>query len=388
MSSVGLTWVDGSGSRSSGSSRTKSTSPSSTGRSSGGTAPARPQPEERTDGPVRPAAMGPASGEAAFEQARVEVQGIAAKRLPPLRDVRDLERRARRPRLRRSRSGPRPVQAGDPGDLLRLRIALHGERQQARRGADVPGVLQAEHRIGDEGDVAGFGLDRLGVDLRRLFDLVVAQHQVGDQPVLGERLLGQLLAVEELGELDVRRRIVGDQDRHLLQHADRRSRAVVLLVVVDEHLILGARLRDQTLLVIELRQAFVDREPRRIELDDLLVDRDRLDEETVVRVAVGDLREEPHGLVDAVDARIEVAEPVQRRSVVRVLGEELAVLLDGGFDLAARNELLRRSDHLRTVDRHQAALSTQPGKHRAEGQTMLRTRTVPSPAPRRWSGAP
>ncbi len=279
------------------------------------------------------------------------------------------------------------MQAGDPGDLLGLRIPLHGERQQARRGADVPGVLQTEHRIRDESDIAGFGLDRLGVNLRRLFDLVVAQHQVGDQPVLGERLLGQLLIVEELGELDVRRRIVGHQDRHLLQHADRRSRVVVLLVVVDEHLVLGARLRDQALLVVELRQPFVDREARRIELDDLLVDRDRLDEETVVRVAVGDLREETHGLVDAVDARVEVPEPVQRRSVVRVLGEELAVLLDGGLDLAARDELLRRSDDLRTVDRHQAALSTR------RGRTERKVRRWSGLGPyfanaSRWSGAP
>ena len=275
-----------------------------------------------------------------LEQIRIEVQdlvGIAAA----ARHIRDLERRAGGRQGLASGSPRRAMQTGDPGDLLGLRIALDGERQEARRGADVSGILEAEHRVGDEGDVSGLGLDRLGVDLRRLLDLVVAQHQVGDQPVLRQRLLGQLLAVEELGELDVRRRIVGDQDRHLLQHADRRSWIAVLLVVVDQHLILRPRLRDQALFVVQLRQPFVDREPRRIELDDLLVDRDRLDEESVVRVAVGDLREEPHGLVDAIDARVQVAQPVQRRGVVRVLGEKLAVLLDRGFDLAARNELLR-----------------------------------------------
>ncbi len=311
------------------------------------------QPARRLDGGRRGSARG-AREDRPLEQARVELQNVR-RRGAALRDIRDLERRGGGSGDLRSRR--RAMQAGDPGDLLRLRVSLDGERQQTGRGSDVTGVLQAQHGIGDESDVPGLGLDRLGVDLCRLLDLVVAQHQVGDQPVFGQRLVGELLVVKELGELDVRRGIFRDQNRHLLQHADRGRGVVVLLVVVDQHLVLRPGLGDETLLVVELRQALVNRETGRIELDDLLVDRDRLDEESVVGVAVRDLREEPHGLVDAIDARVQVAEPVQRRGVVRVLGEELSVLLDGGVDLAARNELLRRSDDLRPVDGHQAALA-------------------------------
>ena len=43
------------------------------------------------------------------------------------------------------------------------------------------GVLQAEHRVGDETEVGRRRRDRLGVDLRRLVDPLVAEHHLGER---------------------------------------------------------------------------------------------------------------------------------------------------------------------------------------------------------------
>ncbi len=127
----------------------------------------------------------------------------------------------------------------------------------------------------------------------------------------------------------------------------------MLLVVVGEHLELRARLVDQPLFGVQLGERLVHLEQGRIELDDLLVDRDRFDEETFLGVALRDLGEEIDRLVDALDPRVEVADPVQRVDVVRVVGEQLAILADRRLDFAARNVLLCGLYDLVTRDSHQ-----------------------------------
>ncbi len=92
----------------------------------------------------------------------------------------------------------------------------------------------------------------------------MGKHQLGDDAVLAHRLLDQLLLLIELGQLDVIGRIVGLELRHLLVDGDGRGGVLVLLVVVRQHLVLGAGLGDQPLAVIELGEVLVDVEPRRV----------------------------------------------------------------------------------------------------------------------------
>ena len=80
--------------------------------------------------------------------------------------------------------------------------------------------------------------------------------------------------------------------RHLLVDGDRLLEPVVLLVVVREDLVLAAGVLDEPLLVVEVRQLVVDLELCRVDLVDLLEDGDRLQEEPVLRVEVGDPGEE------------------------------------------------------------------------------------------------
>jgi hypothetical protein len=128
-------------------------------------------------------------------------------------------------------------------------------------------------------------------------------------------------------------------------------------MAMAEAAVLGARLVHQPLLVVQLGELLVDLQPRGVELDDLLVDRDRLDEEAFPRVLLGDLREEVDSLVDALDAGVEVAHPVQGVDVVRILGEELPVLADRRLDLAAGDVLLGGLDDLLALESHQQASS-------------------------------
>ena len=113
------------------------------------------------------------------------------------------------------------------------------------------------------------------------------QHRA-DEPVLHDRLVVLAGGAVEVGETDLDPEVGRIDRRHLLVHGDRVRNPVVLLVVIREHLVLAARVLDETLLVVEVGEAIVDLQPRRIDLVDLLVDRDRLEEEAVLRVEVGD----------------------------------------------------------------------------------------------------
>ena len=280
-------------------------------------------------------------------------------------------RRLDRRRARRRLADRRLLHPGEAADARRLRVALGGDREEAGRRRGGPRLLELEDGVVDEPQAAAVDVERPLVDLGRVLRPAVGDHHLGDDPVLVHRLLDQLLRLVDLGELDVVARVVRLQVGHLLVDGDRRRRVVVLLVVVGEHLVLGARLVDQPLPVVELGELLVDLEPRRVELDDLLVDRDRLDEEPFGGVLLGDLGEEVDGLVDPLDAGVEVADPVEGVDVVRVVRQQLAVLADRRLDLAAGDVLLRGLHHLLALDRHQQGPS-------ARGSTGRKVR--------RWTG--
>ncbi len=258
------------------------------------------------------------------------------------------------------------TQAGDPRHLLGLRVGRHRGSEQLRRRTRVAGVLDPQHRVGDEAEVLGVDLDRPLVDPHRLLDTAVLQHQLGDGAVGAQRLVPQLPLLVQLGELQMVRRVVGLELDHLEEDVDGRRVVVVLEVVVAQHLVLGARLVDQALLVVERGEALVHRQPRRVELDDLLVDRDRFDQEAVFRVLRRDLREQPHRLVDARDAGVEVPQTVQRRNVVGVLLEYLEVLLDGGVDPPLGDVLLGDLDDLLALG-HRVTSNLRAGPCRGSG---------------------
>src|SRR5205823_4025934 len=106
---------------------------------------------------------------------------------------------------------------------------------------------------------------------------------------------------------------------------------------------------------VKVGELRVDVELGRIELVDLLVDRDGLEEEAVAGVVIGDLAEGLYRLVGAVDAHPQIADAIQRIDVVRIVVEKPLVLFDGRLDLALGDELLGVGDDLIALNRHRLA---------------------------------
>ena len=221
-------------------------------------------------------------------------------------------------------------------------------------------VVQSGDRLTDEIEVIAADLESGKIDLDRLIHRARDNQQVRQLPVLANRLVVQALAAEQLRQLEPERGVVGLHLRHALVDGDRRSRVVVLLVIVRQHLVLGAGFVQQSLLVVELRQPLVDHERRRIQLDDLLVDGDGLDEEAIVRVPLGDLGKQPNRLVDAFEAGVEITYPVERVGVVGMFRQDLAVFLDGRLELALGDVLLGGADDFFAVQRHRQLPTDMP----------------------------
>ena len=103
-----------------------------------------------------------------------------------------------------------------------------------------------------------------------------------DHPVLGDRVVDLAVDAVEVRETRLDLEVARLDRDHLLVGPDGLFGAVVLRVVVRQDLVLAPRVLSQALLVVEVGELLVDLEPRRIDLVDLLVDRDGLQEEAVL----------------------------------------------------------------------------------------------------------
>ena len=243
---------------------------------------------------------------------------------------------------------------------LQLRLgeeseALGRSRRRLEHGHGGIGVLLGKQRT-DEVllgvDVVGRELERLLEDLRGLVVGAALQEHVADEAVLHDGLLLLVGGTEKVRQPHLDAQVGGVDRRHLLVDRDRVLEAVVLLVVVGEDLVLAASVLGEPLLVVQLGELVVDLELGRIDLVDLLVDRDRLQEEAVLPVEVGDPREVGDRLPGPVHPDIQVPDLIQGRDVFGVLLEDAQVLFQRLIDLASGQELLGGLEDLFAVDRH------------------------------------
>jgi hypothetical protein len=210
---------------------------------------------------------------------------------------------------------------------------------------------RGDERI-DELRVPGVDLQRLAEDLDCFVQHAALEQHPPDAVVLLQRL-GRVVDLRvQVGELDVDVDRVRVELRDLLVDQQRVPGIAVLEVVVGEDLVLALRLHCEALLRVQVGELRVDVELRRIELVDLLVDRDRFVEEAVLPVVVGDLAEDLHRFVVAVDADPEISDAIEGVDVVGIVFEEAFVLLDRGLDLPLGNELFRARDDSIALNRH------------------------------------
>ena len=171
-----------------------------------------------------------------------------------------------------------------PQALARARRRL----EHGHRGRRILLREQRAHEVALRLDVVGRKLERLLKDLRGLVVRAALQEHRPDQAVLHHGLVLLVGGAVEVRQPDLDPQVGGIDLRHLLVDGDRVGDPVVLLVVVGEDLVLAPGVLDQALLVVEVGEPVVHLEPGGVDLVDLLVDRDRLEEEPVLRIEVGD----------------------------------------------------------------------------------------------------
>ncbi len=243
-----------------------------------------------------------------------------------------------------------------------VRVAVTRRRQQPLGGGRMAGALELMEGLGDELQVAGVDIQRRDPQLDGVVGAAVAEQQGRDLAELRHRLLGALCLTHQLGEAQTVAGVVRLELDQLAIDGDGGLGVAMLLVIVGDHLILGSGLVEQSLAAVQIRQPLVDLDLRRVETDDLLVDGDRLDEEALADEVVGGPLEQGDRLVEPIQPHIEVAHPIQGGGVVGAVGEQLAVLVDGGVQLAAGNEFLGVASHLVAVQAHRPDLCARRGR--------------------------
>jgi hypothetical protein len=234
--------------------------------------------------------------------------------------------------------------------LARLELRLREEREPLRgrrrflqhrdgRGR-VPLGEEGTHEPSLDFSVAGDELERLLEDGDRLVVGAALRERAADDAVLRDGMVDLPVGSEQVGQARLNLQVGWIDRGHFLVGRDRVLGPVVLQVMVGQHLVLAARVLRQALLVVEVRELLVDLEASRVDLVDLLVDRDRLQEKAVLGVEVGDPCEEGDRIGGAVDPDVEVPDLVQRRDVLRVLVEHPQVLLERRVELSPGEELL------------------------------------------------
>ncbi len=214
--------------------------------------------------------------------------------------------------------------AGGEGGLGREEEERHGPRRGLERLREVGARLSDLSRLEQHRDEAPEYLavvrpdpERLLVDLLRLVGGPPLAQEAGDDGVFLQRLARPPRLRVQVGQLHVKLDVLRLGLDHLLVDADGPDDVLVLGVVVREDLVLALRLDRQALLRVELGEALVDVEARGVELVDLLVDRDRLQEEAVARIVLGDPGEVGDRLFVPVQADEEVSDLVQDVDVAR-----------------------------------------------------------------------
>ncbi len=248
------------------------------------------------------------------------------------------------------------------GALPHLELGLGKEREAVRRpgsglqdGHGRIGVVLGEKRADEvllRLDVVGRELQGLLKDLGGFVVRPPLEEHVADQAVLHDGLVLLVGGAVQVGQADLNLYVRRIDRRHLLVHADGIRHPVVLLVVVGEDLVLAPGVLDQPLLVVEVGQLVVDLELGGVDLVDLLEDRDRLQEEAVLGVEVGDPGEIGDRVPRPVHPDVEVPHLVQGRDVLGVVLQDAEVFLQRLIELTLGQQLLGGLKDLFAVDRH------------------------------------
>jgi hypothetical protein len=193
----------------------------------------------------------------------------------------------------------------------------------------------------------------------------VALQVLRRPPELRHRLDGVLLPGVLLAEPDSRGDVVGVQVDQLFQRVQARLGVAGLLVMRGDRLPFLGGVAHQPELLVQLGEAHAHLDAID-DLEDLLIERDRLEVEALLRVRPRHLLEAVGRLRLAVHLLVQLGQLLQDADVVRIDLEDAQILLHRFVERAFRDQLRGRLDDLVFVHR--------PGARCTEGGGVLRQR--------------
>jgi hypothetical protein len=230
-----------------------------------------------------------------------------------------------------------------------LRVGLEADLQLAERALR---VVALEVHLGDlarDCDVGPVKQQALG-DLQIVVHAPLLTEQVGTSLELLRSLFRALHLAERLGVLDADGDVLGVELRHAAQRRDGLVQVSGARIVCGHLLVRGERVAHQVELLVHARELQLGVDAGGVQLQDLLVDRDGLQEEALVRVLRGDPAVRLHRAVACARLRVEVTDLEQRPHVPRIVVHEQLVLGDRLVVAPLRDEFLRVFKYFVAVD--------------------------------------
>jgi hypothetical protein len=239
----------------------------------------------------------------------------------------------------------------------RLDVARVGLEAQLELLQRAPRIVLAQVQAGElavEISLLGAVPQQALGDLDEVVEPVLPAQLLADRGELRDRLLGHPLLRVQLGELDARRDVARIEIDELPDRGQRLL-GLALTVEVRRHLLEVLHgVGHQPELPVQLGELEVHLDEPRVELEDLLVDRDGLGEEPLVLIEARDLEVRVGGLLLLALARVQVADLEPHADVLRIFADDAQVLLDRLVDLALLDELAGPLHHLLFVEGHGA----------------------------------
>ena len=257
-----------------------------------------------------------------------------------------------------------------------LRVGLEAELQLreralrvALREVDVGELARETEVVRERGDPLR--------DLQVLVRPAVLLEVVGRPPEALERGRDLARPRVELAELDGGGDVLRIELHHPLQDVGELRPVAGLLVRRRHELELAHGVAHQPELLVQGREPLVHPDVVRVDLHDLLVDRDGLEEEPLLRVRLGDLLEGLGGGLVVALLLEELRDLEETADLPRIVGEDPLVRRDRLVERPLLNELRRLGDDLVLVDSHRAGVRRSRGGARGKRVRRCSARRPP-----------
>ncbi len=260
-----------------------------------------------------------------------------------------------------------------------LRVGLEAELQLRERALRVALREVDVGELAREAEVVRERGDPLR-DLQVLVRPAVLLEVVGRPPEALERGRDLARPRVELAELDRGGDVLRIELDHPLQDVGELRPVAGLLVGRRHELELAHGVAHEPELLVQGREPLVHPDVVRVDLHDLLVDRDGLEEEPLLRVRLGDLLEGLGGGLVVALLLEELRDLEETADLPRIVGEDPLVRRDRLVVRPLLNELRRLGDDLVLVDSHRAGVRRSRGGAQGQASAQVR-RTSPSRGP-------